>query len=296
MFTKTRPLTSARSMVTSTPSRNAAREPGTSSRSMPRSSAKWFRVPAGTTTKGIPCRLATEATRACDPSPPAIPIRSAPPAIASSASSSRSSPGQQHDRLDAAGPALGHQAEPFGLGAAGLRVHRAAPGRRAGSAPVVAVRASASRPGPSVQRVPSAADRGPRRAPQPRDDRLSPEDVAGHRPAGREPPFRRPPRRRRCVGRHGAGHHVPASAHDHQRARDDADEERRHGSRRRRRRRAVATSAAEGDDRGSSMAARPTSGAPGYSGRATATRLRSGLEGVDGAWIVGRSGPGRSCG
>ena len=63
-----------------------------SSRSTPRSSAKWFRVPAGMHTNGTPCSEATPATSAWEPSPPAMPITSAPPAIASRASCSRSSP------------------------------------------------------------------------------------------------------------------------------------------------------------------------------------------------------------
>jgi hypothetical protein len=64
----------------------------TSARSSPRSRAKWLRVPAGTQTNATSCRRATSATRACEPSPPAIPITSAPPATACSASARRSSP------------------------------------------------------------------------------------------------------------------------------------------------------------------------------------------------------------
>ncbi len=48
LFTNTRPLISARSTLRSPPSTNASRAPTTSSRSTPRSSAKWLRVPAGT--------------------------------------------------------------------------------------------------------------------------------------------------------------------------------------------------------------------------------------------------------
>ena len=61
-------------------------------RSRPRSSAKWFRVPADTQTNGRSCSTAIEATRACEPSPPAIPRQSAPSATAPRASSARSRP------------------------------------------------------------------------------------------------------------------------------------------------------------------------------------------------------------
>jgi len=44
----------------------------------------------------IPCMEATLATRAWDPSPPAMPITSAPRATASSATWTRSSPGDDH--------------------------------------------------------------------------------------------------------------------------------------------------------------------------------------------------------
>ena len=56
-----------------------------------------------------------EATSACDPSPPAMPITSAPRSIAPRASSSRSSPGSEDHRLDAAPAALLDQGEPLGL-------------------------------------------------------------------------------------------------------------------------------------------------------------------------------------
>ena len=45
LLTNTLPFTVARSIVRSKPSLNASREPTTSSRSTPRSSAKWLRVP-----------------------------------------------------------------------------------------------------------------------------------------------------------------------------------------------------------------------------------------------------------
>ena len=54
-----------------------------SSFSRPRSSAKWLRVPAEMQTNGMSCSMAMEATRACDPSPPAMPRQSAPFAMAS---------------------------------------------------------------------------------------------------------------------------------------------------------------------------------------------------------------------
>ncbi len=92
LFTKTRPFTRARSTRRSWAFANTSSAPTTSSRSTPRSSAKWLRVPAGTHTNGTSCSDATPATRACEPSPPAIPSTSAPRAIASRASSARSSP------------------------------------------------------------------------------------------------------------------------------------------------------------------------------------------------------------
>jgi len=55
--------------------------------------ARWLRVPAGTHTNPTPLAAATPATSAWEPSPPAIPITSAPPATACSASRRRSSPG-----------------------------------------------------------------------------------------------------------------------------------------------------------------------------------------------------------
>ena len=93
MLTKTRPFTSARSMRRSTAAPNASSAATTSSRSMPRSSANRLRVPAGTTTNGTSAAIATLDTSACDPSPPAMPMTSAPRSIARRASSRRSSPG-----------------------------------------------------------------------------------------------------------------------------------------------------------------------------------------------------------
>src|SRR4029079_13427530 len=92
VLTNTRPCTVARSMVRSAASPNASRAPTTSSRSSPRSSAKWFLVPAGMTTSGMPWRRAPPAPSAWEPPPPAIPITSVPRATASSASCTRSSP------------------------------------------------------------------------------------------------------------------------------------------------------------------------------------------------------------
>ena len=82
----------ARSTRRSPPSTNASRAPTTSSRSTPRSSAKWLRVPAGTHAYGSPNSAATAATIACEPSPPAIASPSAPRSTASRTSTSRSSP------------------------------------------------------------------------------------------------------------------------------------------------------------------------------------------------------------
>jgi hypothetical protein len=89
-----RPFTSAMSIWRSTPSVNASSAPVTSRRSTPTSSAKWLRVPAGTHTKGIPYATAVATMIASDPSPPAIPSASAPPAAASRTSAARSWPGE----------------------------------------------------------------------------------------------------------------------------------------------------------------------------------------------------------
>ena len=64
LLRKRRPFTSATSIRRSTPSVNASSDPIRSPRSMPRSSAKWLRVPAGTQTKGSPCGTAAVATTA----------------------------------------------------------------------------------------------------------------------------------------------------------------------------------------------------------------------------------------
>ena len=74
---------------------NASSAPTSSFGSTPRSRAKWLRVPAGTHTNGSPCAVATDATTASDPSPPAMPSTSAPPAAAPSARVPRSSPGSR---------------------------------------------------------------------------------------------------------------------------------------------------------------------------------------------------------
>ena len=80
-------------MWSSTPSVSATRPSAGFSRSSPRSSAKWLRVPAERTMNGTSCSAATPATSACVPSPPATPSRSAPPATAVRASSATSTPG-----------------------------------------------------------------------------------------------------------------------------------------------------------------------------------------------------------
>ena len=92
MFTNGRPFTSPRSTRRSTASPKASSAPMTSSRSRPRSSAKWLKVPAGTTTKGMSRAEATLATAASEPSPAATPIASDPSAMACSASLRISSP------------------------------------------------------------------------------------------------------------------------------------------------------------------------------------------------------------
>lgn len=91
LLTNTRFSTTPRSTRRSTASPKASSAAAGSSRSSPRSRAKWVRVPAGTQTKGSPCRRATSATTAWQPSPPATPSTSAPSATACSASSRRSS-------------------------------------------------------------------------------------------------------------------------------------------------------------------------------------------------------------
>ena len=119
-------------MRRSTPSVKASNAPTTSSRSSPRSSAKWFRVPAGMQTWGTSRRAATVATSACDPSPPAMPMTSAPRAMALSASSRRSSPGRRTIGSMPRRRASAGEIEALGLATAGLQVDDQR--RRAGSA------------------------------------------------------------------------------------------------------------------------------------------------------------------
>ena len=123
LLTKTRPFTSARSMRRSTAAPKASRAATTSSRSRPRSRAKWLRVPAGTQTRGTSAAIATLATSACEPSPPAMPITSAPRSIALLRELEQVVPGLEDHRLDAAAAALLDQREPLRLPAAGPRVH-----------------------------------------------------------------------------------------------------------------------------------------------------------------------------
>ncbi len=129
----------------------------------PRSRAKWLRVPAGITTIGMPCRLATEATSACEPSPPAMPMTSAPRATASSASASRSEPCVEHDRLDAALAAEPLELEPLRLPAAGPRVHDEHRVARAGAATTACAGSAVARPQRDPRR--RGRDRGQERAP-----------------------------------------------------------------------------------------------------------------------------------
>jgi hypothetical protein len=79
-----------RSIRCSTPSVSASRQAAGFSRSSPRSSAKWLRVPALITRNGRACSAAIPATSAWVPSPPATPSRSAPPATACRASAATS--------------------------------------------------------------------------------------------------------------------------------------------------------------------------------------------------------------
>ena len=79
-----------RSIRCSTPSVRASRQVAGSSRSSPRSIAKWLRVPALITRNGRSCSAAIPATSACVPSPPATPSRSAPSATACWASAATS--------------------------------------------------------------------------------------------------------------------------------------------------------------------------------------------------------------
>ena len=77
-------------MRSSTPSVRASRQVEGSSRSSPRSRAKWLRVPAEMTIIGTSRPAAMPATRAWVPSPPATPSRSAPPSTACRASAATS--------------------------------------------------------------------------------------------------------------------------------------------------------------------------------------------------------------
>ena len=77
-------------MRSSTPSVRASRQVEGSSRSSPRSRAKWFRVPAEMTIIGMSRLAAMPATRAWVPSPPATPSRSAPMSTACLASAATS--------------------------------------------------------------------------------------------------------------------------------------------------------------------------------------------------------------
>ena len=122
LLTKTRPLT-ARSTTVSTPSwyGQRARDVVAVETQIQR---EMVAVPAGTTMRGMPCLLATDATSAWEPSPPAIPSTSAPRATASSASWRRSSLWAQHDGPDVALPAQVDQPEAFGLPATGPEVHQ----------------------------------------------------------------------------------------------------------------------------------------------------------------------------
>ena len=77
-----------------------------------------MRVPAGTQTWATSRRAATVATSACEPSPPAIPMTSAPRAMALLGELEQIIAGLQHDRLDAPPPRLAGEVEALGLAAA----------------------------------------------------------------------------------------------------------------------------------------------------------------------------------
>ena len=93
--------------------------PTTSSRSTPRSRAKWFRVPAGMHANGRSCSAAMVATSACVPSPPAAASASAPRATASRTTCSPVVAGAQLDRFDASRPRLRVEVRSCGLAPAG---------------------------------------------------------------------------------------------------------------------------------------------------------------------------------
>ena len=122
MFTKTRPLISARSTRRSPPFTSASSAPTTSSRSTPRSSAKWFLVPAGMQANGRSCWAAMLATSAWVPSPPAAARASAPRATASLTSCHDVVAPLELDGLDAACGGLGSEVVAERLAAAGLGV------------------------------------------------------------------------------------------------------------------------------------------------------------------------------
>ena len=92
-FRNGRPLTSAMSIRRSIPAVKASSAPSRSCRTIPRSRAKWLRVPAGRQMNGRSCSAAAAATVASEPSPPAMPSASAPLSTAIAVSVARSSVG-----------------------------------------------------------------------------------------------------------------------------------------------------------------------------------------------------------
>src|SRR4029450_11184327 len=117
LLTNTRSPTRPRSMRRSTAAPKASRAPATSSRSRPRSMARWLRVPAGTHTNPTPLAAATPATRGWEPSPPPPPPPppGAPPGPAPPPQPAQVAAGSQHHRLDPAPSRLGDQVEALDL-------------------------------------------------------------------------------------------------------------------------------------------------------------------------------------
>ena len=146
-----------RSTCSSTPSLSASRQVDGSSRSSPRSRAKWLRVPAEMTSSGMSCWAAMPATSAWVPSPPATPSRSAPSATALRASSSDVDDPGALEQGDLGPEGLGLLLEPeLGhLPAPGPRVHdQVRPLGRRG-----VVLAHLARAGITAQRRPAERDR-----------------------------------------------------------------------------------------------------------------------------------------
>ena len=93
--------------------------------------------PAGMTTKGMPCRLAIDATSASEPSPPAMPSRPAPPRHRILGQLTQVVARIQNDWFNASLPTQIGEPKPLGLAATGPEVHQEDGVVRPGSALVV---------------------------------------------------------------------------------------------------------------------------------------------------------------